>query len=193
MSHKERSDIPNWMLTSGEKIQALAEKVPLDWLIKPLVGSASPAYIQAVWHKVDQVADPVTQENSELPIAKGDPTASMIAVVSRFKKQAAVLGSHIHELDNILEEYRARPVVAYTYDEQTRVGVLPRGIFDLPMPIGSMYYTAAIRMGRNDVGAGIGAWLPEERVFLKPHDAVIKAQNVPISELGERFPDTPLV
>ena len=193
MTEKGRTDVPNWVFTAGEKVQTAAKKIPLDWLINPFVGSNSPNYVQAEWHRADQVIDYADDEPTSLPIAYGNSNASPLTVISRLKKQAAVLGSPVDQLNRIVKEYDAEGTVAFTYRGQTRVGVLPRGILEFSVNADTFNYQAAMRMGRNEVGAAIGAWLPKEKVLIKPIGAIVAHQNMSLQDLTSRYPSTPLV
>lgn len=194
MNRHQKVDVPSWVLNTGERAQQAAARIPLNWLIDALAGSSSPAYMQVEWHRVSEVISAETDEPAELPIALGDPNASILAIASRFKRTAAILGARAAQVTETLENYgrRAKPAVAYTYRGQTHAGIL-RGTGDLRMQPNSPYYHAAMRMGRNDVPAGIGVWLPEERVLLRPKDAVIVENNVPISNLPASYPGVTLV
>lgn len=192
MSRRHRTDIPSWTLTAGEKIQQTAKNMPLDWLINLTAGSSSPNYLQVEWSRVDRVAMANTNKDAEFPVAEGDPNASILSIASRFKKTAAIFLANMYEVDEVVEELGGHPVVGYTYRDQTRVGLLPRGVFDLRETRGS-YYQAAMRMGRGDVPAGIGVWLPDESVVLRPRDSIVAEQNVPIKALPYRYPGITLV
>jgi hypothetical protein len=187
MPRRKGIDTPNWAINAGEKVQGLEDRLPLSALIRRVAGSNSPAYIQARWYAVDQIVGFLTEEPAELPIAEADPDASLLTIIPRLKKKAAILGSDHLELNKILEEHNASPAVAYSYRGETHAGLLPLGIYDLSLPFNSASYLAAMRTGRNDFGAAIGGWLQEERVFIKPDGTSIR-QNVPIDKLPPGVP-----
>jgi hypothetical protein len=186
----EKIDMPEWMMTAGEKLQRLNAIKGLGQLV---VGSSSPAYKQAIWQPVEQVVDESDAE-AQLPIAAADPEASLKTIIPRFKKRAVVVGAGLLTMDDLLTKHKARPAAAYTYREKTHVGTLSSE------SLGTEYMddaeggleTAAFRVGRSEFGVGIGAWVPSEKTIILPQDLSI-IQYVDIDGLPVLFAKTPLV
>jgi hypothetical protein len=191
MTSREKHDIPGWALGAGEAIQSYDNRALFEGFIKFFVKSSSPAYRYAHWETAEQVLTPDGLETA-LPPSKANPSASLLTVIPRFKTKATVMASRINEYDSIVSLDEAVPAVAYTYKGRTHAAMLPHGMADLSRLEVSGNYYAALRSGRTDYQAGLGAWHENERVFIQPYDAG-NVDNVPIAELTARFPGAALL
>jgi len=192
MPNGELIDTPSWLLTLAEKSQNLQRIWPVKAVTKSIAGSSSPAYRQAKWEAVDQIID-TSGKTTELPLAQEDPSAGLESIIiPRLKKQAVVAAVGKLSLYELLNAYDSSiPVAAYSYNKKLHAGFMPEGL-DSFGNIGSRYYSVALRVGRSAFGAGIGVFIAPEKTIIIPDLLEIKDQLVPIKDLAELYPDTPL-
>lgn len=192
---ERRVDTPHWALSAGEKIHSFDNRLPLTGLVRLLAGSSSPVYVQAAWERAEHVIDGYTDWPVELPIAKADPNASLLAIMPRFRKKAAVFSDGGNVNETRATHKGTRVAVAYTAGERTSVGSWPGEITRLVRQgsPGNEVLIAAMRSGRNDFGAAIGLWSSKDRVFFLPPGSKIIENNVPIDvALPYHYPGVPL-
>lgn len=183
-----RIDTPNWAIEVGQNAQRLPGNVARG-LAFIITGSSHPAYTQVRWHTAAEVISSETLGPAELPQAEADPDASLVtAVLPRLKRKAVVVeaGQRLPEIRNAVTAV-ARVAIAYTYKDKTHVGDLPGEIRSL-FTADPKSYRAALRTGRNEFGAGLGVWLPDEQTFILPPDSKIKENNIPIKDLAAKYP-----
>lgn len=203
MAARKRSDIPNKILDLGSRFQELEHVRALGPLYVVLaniiVGSKSEAYVRIKFEKVEELVDE-NGEPTQLPVAEADPSSNKFSeLIQRRKRNGVVVGAAKAAMTEVLVDHiytlphtTVRPAVAFTFRNETRAGILPYGLRDYGLT--GDHFTAALREGTEDFGAGIGIWVPHERKLVAPASNAIVEQHIDVdSELTRKYPDTPLV
>jgi hypothetical protein len=198
MANPNRRSITNRLFDFGGNIQNMEDWPLLGGLYlrgeNLIHGADSAAFVRARWYKADELVDEDGHPTS-MPLAEADPAASrMTEIIQRRKKEAVVVAAGQTAIIGILADnlgYKiAQQAVAFTYKGITRAGILPS---DVDHGYEDDLCTAALRVGAEEFRAAPAIWLPHERTVVVPADADVLEQHVPINELHNKYPGTPLV
>ena len=194
MTKGNRFDAPSGLFDLAERSQTIEDSVVLGGLYRRLVNrlhfSDSPNYLPLHWQKITDLIDE-WGDKTQMPMALADPNASLLTIpIPRLKERVAIVGSKSTLIDEILEENRqSQAAVGFTYRGDTHIGVLPNGVSDYNYKRSLNMYAAGLRMGRSDMGVGIGAFIPKENAFMVPQNTLVLAKLVLVDSLPIELPD----
>jgi hypothetical protein len=195
--YRGKSSIPGPILDAAEKAQTFMYKAhnkhlksAVNHIEDIFVGSDSEAYHQAQWDKQAHLR----VINMTLERVPGDPSVKRLGrLMTRGWRNAAIF-SIDHDEYQHLRQYSGMPAVVSVTGLVARVG-LPEGS-DFGHIDNGARRTAALRLGRNDLVAGLGVWLPEYDQFISAESIKVeetKVPNVLIPAYKDgRYADTPL-